>query len=201
MDVDFVKDAKMMLRTAFCLFVLVALLFPNVGQTGLFGPSNYDECITKTMKGVSSDVAARAIMESCRNQFPEQEDVAPRQEKTAVDPVDSPVQQDEVPSPQRPVAVAGPSRNLTAEELDKLGTRARMYGSSYNITFQNRNEHLTITEITIAVWDESDPSGLREYRQEVSVAPLDSAVARYTVHYDGDDQTWAWKVASAKGTD
>ena len=34
------------------------------------GPSSYDDCITQTMQGVSSDIAARAIMESCQNQFP-----------------------------------------------------------------------------------------------------------------------------------
>lgn len=35
-----------------------------------FGPSNYEECIAKEMKGVSSDVAARAIITSCRKRFP-----------------------------------------------------------------------------------------------------------------------------------
>jgi len=32
--------------------------------------ATYDDCITQTMEGVSSDVAARAIIESCQNQFP-----------------------------------------------------------------------------------------------------------------------------------
>ena len=41
-----------------------------VPTTTLAAPSSYDECITQTMQGVSSDIAARAIMESCQNQFP-----------------------------------------------------------------------------------------------------------------------------------
>jgi hypothetical protein len=33
-------------------------------------PVNYDDCITQTMQGVSSDIAARAIIEACQKQFP-----------------------------------------------------------------------------------------------------------------------------------
>lgn len=181
-------------RNGSSLLILAVLLFPGIGQAGLFGPSNYDECITKSMTGVSSDVAARAIMASCRNQFPQQEEAAAPQ-------ANPPVPQYEAPAPHQAAVATGPSRSLTTEELGNLGTKARVFGSSYTITFQNRNEHLTITEITIAVWDESDPSGLREYRQEVNVAPLGSSVAKYTVYYKGADQTWTWKVASAKGID
>jgi|TARA_B100000315_G_scaffold48882_1_gene43542 hypothetical protein len=47
---------------------------PNIESlvpiTTLAAPDNYDDCITQTMQGVSSDIAARAIIESCQNQFP-----------------------------------------------------------------------------------------------------------------------------------
>jgi len=46
------------------------LLTPSVCLAGWFGPSNYDECIFKNMKGVTSDRAATAIGEACRRQFP-----------------------------------------------------------------------------------------------------------------------------------
>lgn len=34
------------------------------------GPSNFDECILKNMKGVDSDLVARSIGAACRSQFP-----------------------------------------------------------------------------------------------------------------------------------
>lgn len=40
-------------------------------HAGWWGPSNYDECIFESMKGVTSDVAARNIVAACRRKFPE----------------------------------------------------------------------------------------------------------------------------------
>jgi hypothetical protein len=37
---------------------------------GIFGPSNYEECILDNMKGVQSDMAARGVMQACRIKFP-----------------------------------------------------------------------------------------------------------------------------------
>jgi hypothetical protein len=34
------------------------------------GPSNFDECILKNMKGVNSDLGARSIGAACLSQFP-----------------------------------------------------------------------------------------------------------------------------------
>ena len=180
----------MMLRTGSSLLVLAVFMFPGVGQAV---PSNYDECILESMKGVSSDVAAQAIISSCRNLYPEQQEVAAQVENT--------VPQADAPIPQ-PVPVAtGPGRSLTAAELDKLSARIKAFGSSYTATIQNRNENLTVTEVTIAVWDDANSSSLREYPQEVMIAPMESVESRFTVHYKGDELTWAWKVVSARGYD
>ena len=180
----------MMLRTGSSLLVLAVFMFPGVGQAV---PSNYDECILESMKGVSSDVAAQAIISSCRNLYPEQQEVAAQVENT--------VPQADAPIPQ-PVPVAtGPGRSLTAAELDKLSARIKAFGSSYTATIQNKNEKLTVTEVTIAVWDDSNSSSLREYPQEVMIAPMESVEPRFTVHYNGDELSWAWKVVSAKGID
>lgn len=35
----------------------------------------------------------------------------------------------------------------------------KAFGSSYTATIQNKNEDLTVTEVTIAVWDESNSAG------------------------------------------
>ena len=50
-----------------CLLVSLLLSFSSASQGALFGPSNYNECIIDAMKGVTSDVAARAIKQSCRD--------------------------------------------------------------------------------------------------------------------------------------
>ena len=56
------------------VLLVCALFVANMPQAkaDLFGPDSYDECILESMKGVTSDVAARIIMLSCRNKFPEE---------------------------------------------------------------------------------------------------------------------------------
>lgn len=49
---------------------LVLLICPAVSFAGWFGHSSYDECVLDSMKGVTSDMAARAVVQSCRNKFP-----------------------------------------------------------------------------------------------------------------------------------
>lgn len=46
--------------------ILLCLIF----LTACSGPSNYDECILESMKGVESDLAARLIAHSCGEKFP-----------------------------------------------------------------------------------------------------------------------------------
>ena len=50
---------------------------PSVALAGLFGPSNYDECILENMKGVGDKYAAGAIMRACRSKFPEKKTIKP----------------------------------------------------------------------------------------------------------------------------
>ena len=184
----------MMSRQICAVLVLAVLSCPSMSQAEQFRPSTYDECITDSMKGVASDVAARAIISSCHNQFPKQaatatlqEEVAPRQEEIA----------------------SGTSRSLTPEELGRLTANAFVFGGSYSITFRNGNEHLTITEVTIAVGDKSSPDGLRRYSQNVRIAPQESGSAKYAVVHEGNGFDWAlsdesessWSVAAAKGMD
>ncbi|MDH3334632.1 MAG: hypothetical protein OEM30_09580 [Gammaproteobacteria bacterium] len=180
----------MMLRSGSSLLVLAVLVFPGVGQAA---PSSYDECILESMKGVSSDIAAKAIISSCRNLYTEQQDV--------VAPAESTAPQAATPVLQPVPVVTGPGRPLTAAELDKLRARIKAFGSSYTAIAQNKNENLTVTEMTIAVWDDSNSSSLREYPLEVMIAPMESVETRFTVHYTGDELSWAWKLASAKGID
>lgn len=181
-------------RQIYAVLVLAVLSSPSMGQTDQTRPSTYDECITESMKGVGSDVAANAIISSCRNQFPEQVEAVAPQEEIA---------------PQPENIASGTSRGLTPEELGMLSATAFVSGNSYRMTFRNGNEHLTLTEVTIAVWDKSNPDGRQEYSQKVRIGPLQSDSAKYTVVSKSTGFDWAstyedesaWMVTAAKGID
>jgi hypothetical protein len=198
----------------FALLVCAVLLFPQASQAGLFGPKNYDECITDSMKGVSSDVAANAIIAACRNQFPEERSTVAEAPPPAPAPqpgaapaaaaAAAPAAVEPAPPPasSAEVAKAPPvDRPLSEEELGRLRATAFIFGTSYRITVENGNDDLTVTELTIAVWDETMPGSTQTFSQRVNVAPNGSDVARYKVIYRGEDQDWSWKVASARGRD
>jgi hypothetical protein len=42
----------------------------GAAYAGIFGPATFDECILESMKGVTSDFAAKAIYASCLKKFP-----------------------------------------------------------------------------------------------------------------------------------
>jgi hypothetical protein len=201
-----------MLRKKQILLLPLLLISPGISHGDLSDPSNYDECIVQSMRGVSSDIAARAIIESCRNLFPEQPVTAPPPAAPEAEaaPVETPAPPAAIGTPtqtSRPVAPvpAAPldstsARDLSADELARLRVTAKILGSSYRITIDNDDSHLTLTEVTIAVWDESDPRSNRgEYSEAVMIAPRTSATVKYTVHYRGDEMGWRWAVVAARG--
>ncbi len=51
---------------------------PFYNQVGwLWGPGNFDECISENMRGVTSELGARAIMMACIKLFPRDENSVP----------------------------------------------------------------------------------------------------------------------------
>jgi hypothetical protein len=164
--------------------------------------STYDECILESLKGVSSDVAANAIIASCRNKFPQAAPAAaaaPASEPAPVPPPESAPAEPPQPAAKPAVAAAGESRELTKEELGKLKATLFAFTTKYKVTFENFNDDITITEVTIAVWDDFDPRGLKKYTQTMRIPPSAEEKVEYEVVYMGDDQGWRWKVDSAKG--
>ena len=180
------------------ILVIVCSLAPTVVHGEVSDYSSYDECILESLKGVSSDVAANAIIASCRSKFPEAAPAAAElsesssQQEVAAQEAE---QEDATPEP----APTGVSRELTKEELGKLKATLFGFTTKYRITFENLNENITVTEVTIAVWDDLDPRGLKKYTETMHIAPQESARVTYEVIYMGDDQGWRWKVDSAKG--
>ena len=194
-----------MLRKIPVLLAPLVLLCPILSYGGQSDPSNFDECIIDAMRGVSSDVAARAIIESCGNLFPESKPEAAPQAAPASDPAPAaavtPAPEAAPPAAPAPLDMAG-ERNLTGDELAQLSAKAKVFGDTYRVTVSNGNPNLTLTEVTIAVWDDSDLGATRsEHSEATQIAPHTSAMVKYTVHYRGDETGWNWGVVAARGID
>jgi len=199
-----------MLRNLSVLPALLALAYPTISHGDESDPANYDECIVATMRGVSSDVAARAIIESCRNLFPESPaEPAPQAAPAPAAESPAPAVVVAATAPAQVEAAAAPvpldtthARSLTADELGRLRAAAKAFGSAYRVTVDNGNPDLTLTEVTIAVWDAGDAVASRkEYSEATEIAPQASATVNYTVHYRGDGTGWSWAVVAARGVE
>ena len=189
-------------RPMLLLFSLALLMLTAPARADVSEFSSYDECILESLKGVSSDVAANAIIASCRNKFPQAAPAAaaaPASEPAPVPPPESAPAEPPQPAAKPAVAAAGESRELTKEELGKLKATLFAFTTKYKVTFENFNDDITITEVTIAVWDDFDPRGLKKYTQTMHIPPSAEEKVEYEVIYMGDDQGWRWKVDSAKG--
>jgi len=195
-------DREMRLPIKYLLPILGVLVVHCSAYAEDSGFASYDECILESLKGVSSDVAANAIIASCRSAFPE---TAPAAAVAPVPAAEPEAQPQSVP-PQEPQAQVKPepassaeSRELTQEELGKLKATLMGFLTKYSVTFENLNEDISITEVTIAVWDDFDPRGLKKYTETMNIPPSGEEKVEYEVVYMGDDQGWRWKVDSAKG--
>ena len=218
-----------MLRKTPALLLPFVLLWSSISHAEANSPSNYDECIIDAMKGVSSDVAARAIIDSCRSLFPEVPSAPAAAEPapaaaepapTAAEP--APAAAEAAPAEPAPPAVlaapqaaaesapavapaaleASDARALTAAELGRINAKAKVFGDSYRVTVNNGNTDLTLTEVTIAVWDDTDPATARiEQSEAAEIGPQASAEIKYTVRYRGDGSGWRWAVVAARGVE
>lgn len=198
----------MMPRHSIALVFVTAALLSGPAFADVSEFSSYDECILESLKGVSSDVAANAIIASCRSTFPETAPLAAEPAEPAPEPEPPPEQQSVRPAEAASAAAAasvvatsasGESRELTKEELKNLKSTLFGFTTKYQITFENFNDAITITEVTIAVWDDLDPRGLKKYTKTMHVPPQQKAKVTYEVIYMGDDEGWRWKIDSAKG--
>jgi hypothetical protein len=57
------------METKIFLAIVLAVLMGHA-NAGLFGPSNYDDCILDGVKQAKTDLAVQAVYQSCRNKFP-----------------------------------------------------------------------------------------------------------------------------------
>lgn len=117
------------LRCLQSLALFTVFLIPNISYAGLFGPSNYDECILDAMKGVTNDKAAISIKQACYNKFPPK--------KVEVEPN----------WPDNEIALISISDlTLSKDKFQPNGT-VTLHGNVYNGNQNNYLQHFTI-EVT-----------------------------------------------------
>ena len=146
-------------------------LFVGTAYAGFLGPTNYDECITESMKGVTSDLAAKAIIRSCRERFPERGKKKPA------------------------------SRPLSYEELAKLSGRAGLeFADYYKGNIYNGNSNLTVSEITLSVTTrEGGKEVTREYMHSFDIPPLKTDSFTFKIIIGDKDAPHSWDIVAAKG--
>jgi hypothetical protein len=52
--------------------ILIAMTLSSQATAGLFGPSTYDDCILDGVKEAKTELAVKAVYQSCRNKFPKE---------------------------------------------------------------------------------------------------------------------------------
>ena len=69
------KNNRVNNKSGIAFIVLIAFNFfhMSTSEAFIFGPKNYDECIQKNLESGMSDLQTRAIIQTCRRQFPQQE--------------------------------------------------------------------------------------------------------------------------------
>lgn len=127
------------------------------------------------MKGVTSDLAAKAIISSCRGRFPEREKKKPT------------------------------SRPLKDEELRKLDGRAGLsYSNVYEGEIYNGNLNLTISEVTLAIiTTENGKYVSRNYvvnlKGESGISPLKTGSFFTSIMLGDENSDRSWSIVEAKG--
>ena len=154
------------------LYLAIAFVaWPSISLGGLFGPSDYDECILESMKGVTSNLAAQAIVRSCRAKFPEK---IPRDA--------------ELPAQAR--------ANVTGRAGLNYGSfSGHIYNgnSDYTIT--------QVTIVLVPKDEKKSAESFldaKEYNVNVTVSPLTNGYFSVSVDSGGGDDV-SWNITKARG--
>ena len=113
------------------VFVVLAVLILAVQlvYAGILGPSSYEECIEEVLKGVSSDVAARALIANCRKKFPaaKPETAAPDIKSRISLYQSSPYLQDKYKSQDKFLEACGITESSVRLDYDTIPSLKKLY--------------------------------------------------------------------------
>lgn len=153
-------------------FLFLGIMLP--GLAGGVAPSDYDECILESMKGVKSDLAAESIIMSCRNKYP-----------------DAPKGKPE-------------SRVLSLNEIIQLTGRARFrqfsLGDNFSGRIYNGNSDITVSEITIQITTTIGGNEVTKlYRDAVTLEPQTAGYFGFDILEGDKEAGYSWDIYSARG--
>lgn len=136
----------------------------------LVGPRTFDDCILKSMRGVTSDVAARQIRESCREKFSEDN------------------------------AAKAKSRELKPWEIGAFSGRAGINSDYFSGSLYNGNKDITVTELRIAVIQKAEGKDTsRTYTTNVTIPPLSTESFMVQIIVDNANADYSWAIEGARG--
>ena len=152
------------------VFLLVTFLSSG-SLVGCFGQSNYDECIIESIKGVTSDVAARLVALSCREKFPEK----PKEQKK--------------------------TRELSSEELEQVTGRAGdSIGNYFHGNLYNGNTDVTITQVSFNITTRlSGQEVSRTYIADINISSQKTADFTLSIVKSDKGADYSWSLVAARG--
>ncbi len=200
-------------------FLILATLLP--GLAGGAAPSNYDECILESMKGVKSDLAAKSIMRSCRNIYPEGSNRKPnenfstpkghqRELKPAMDSYHDWMVEAKKLNPDATDADltayyerkygSKNARALTDKEVSQLTGRGGFYRGNFSGRIHNGNANVTISKVTIQITTIIGGKEVTKlYRDDVTIEPQTTEFFMFEALRGDKDADYSWAINSAIG--
>ena len=200
-------------------FLSLTILLP--GLAGGVTPNNYDECILESMKGVKSDLAAKSIIMSCRNKFPEELNRKPnenfstlqghlKERKPAMDSyhdwmteakkLNPDSTDDELTAYYEHKYGNKNARTLTDKEMSQLTGRAGFYRGNFSGRIHNGNANGTISKITIQITTAIGGKKVTKlYRDDVTIEPQTTEFFMFEALRGDKDADYSWAINSAIG--
>ena len=200
------------------ILILTILLAELVGAVT---PSDYDECILESMKGVKSDLAARSIIRSCRNKFPEELNRKPNEDfstlqghlgelKPAIGSyhdwmaearkLNPDSTNDELTAYYEHKYGNKNARTLTNKEMSQLIGRAGFYEGNFSGRIHNGNANVTISKITIQITTTIGGKEVTKlYRDDVTIEPQTTEFFTFKALQGDIDEDYSWAINSAIG--
>lgn len=166
---------------------VLSLCCPHANAGWLGGPSNYDQCITESMKGITSDVAARAVLQSCRKQFPEP--------TSSISPLP--------PDALRAVTGRAGLRDGMAHVRDAFGKMgAKSYINEFGGDIYNGTPDWTLKSVDVVVeWTDQGKNQQRTFRAVVDIPPLTEKPFEVEANVGSADEIKQtnWHISGAQG--
>lgn len=153
-------------------------------------PKNYDECITKNMKGVTSDYAAKAIVTSCLRMFPDAVKKQPKNQAFLGSDELNELRKTAKLTTSKPTGISGGGGYF---DLSKYGPTIN--GSTHTLTFHNNTKHL-ITNIVVTIYPDS--GGEYSYQDSVYVEGFSTGSAYLHLNKEHTNAGFKYNIISAE---